>query len=179
MLADMLSRAPVSRAHTDEDNDDVEVHAIRVVASLVSEANIVWLTQETNDSYLKSVIESLRNNRPIDGQLKPYLDELTEINGVLFKGCKVVIPATMRPEILHRIQDRHMGLNKCKSRARLFFWPGMNADIDVLMNKCSLCRKYAYKQPSEPVMIRPVPANAWYRVGVDMFEYAGCSYLCA
>lgn len=55
----------------------------------------------------------------------------------------------------------------------------MNADIDALVNKCADCRKYAYKQPRKPVLMRPVPAHASYRVVVDMFEYAGGSYLCA
>lgn len=27
-------------------------------------------------------------------------------------------------------------------------------------------------------MDRPVPEHAWYRVGVDIFEWAGESYLC-
>ncbi|MDD9361443.1 MAG: ribonuclease H family protein, partial [Anaplasma sp.] len=39
VLADMLSRTPVSSPHTNEANEDVEVHEVRVASSLVSEAN--------------------------------------------------------------------------------------------------------------------------------------------
>lgn len=89
-----------------------DIHA--VVASLVSEANLLRLMQQINShGYLKFVSEALRNNRPIERQLKPFSGELIEINRVVFKGCKVVIPTTMRPEILRRIL--HDGqLNKCK-----------------------------------------------------------------
>lgn len=160
VLADMLSRAPVSRPDT-EDNDDVEVHAVQVLASLVSEATQARLSQETNnDCYLKCVIESIRN-RPIGGQLTAFSKELTVVNGVLFEGCKTVIPTTMRPEILRRIHAGHMGLNKCKARARLVvFWPGMNTDIENFVSTCEVCKKYSYKQPSEPIMIRPTPEHA-------------------
>lgn len=37
------------------------------------------------------------------------------VNGVLSKGCKGVIPTSMRAEILRRIHDGHMGLNKCEA----------------------------------------------------------------
>lgn len=40
-----------------------------------------------------------------------------------------------------------------------------------------MCKRYAYNQPTEPLIIRPTPHYPWYRVGVDLFEYGGRSYL--
>lgn len=58
-------------------------------------------------------------------------------------------------------------------------WPGLAADIDNLIRKCAVCRMHAYKQHSEPFLVRPVPEHAWYQVGMDIFDYGGKVYLCA
>lgn len=84
----------------------------------------------------------------------------------------------MRQEILERIHQGHMGQNKCKARARrCVFWPGMNAEIAAMTQKCEVCRRHAYNQPAEPLIVRPPPEYPWYRVGVDLFQYGGKAYL--
>lgn len=179
VLADMLSRA-TSRQAGDTDSDDVEVHAVSVMSSLVSDRTWKWLSAETEkDEELKDVLKNLESGEDIKGQWRPFQAELSQVNGVLLKGCKVVIPASMRREMLDRIHQGHLGVNKCKSRARqLVFWPGINQDIESICHKCAPCRKYAYKQPTEPLKMRPAPPQPWYRVGADLFEYGGRTYLC-
>ncbi|XP_037565068.1 uncharacterized protein K02A2.6-like [Dermacentor silvarum] len=54
----------------------------------------------------------------------------------------------------------------------------MNSEIEAFAQKCAACKKYAYNQPKEPLMMRPVPDQPWYRVGIDIFHYGGKSYLC-
>lgn len=181
LLADMLSRATtMTSAENDVTNDDTEVHAVSVVSSLVTENTWKRLATETSrDDDLKQVIEDLEGGNKLKGQWKSFESELSYVKGVLLKACKVVIPANMRKETLERIHQGHLGINKCKARARnLVFWPGINADIEAFAQACSACKKYAYRQPQEPLMLRPVPDKPWYRVGIDIFEYAGRSYLC-
>ncbi|XP_049522362.1 uncharacterized protein K02A2.6-like [Dermacentor silvarum] len=86
----------------------------------------------------------------------------------------------MRQSMLKRVHAGHLGLQKCKERARaLIFWPGLNGDTAALISSFATCRKYAYRQPQEPLLMREVPKCAWYRVGVDIFSYAGTSYVVA
>lgn len=47
-----------------------------------------------------------------------------------------------------------------------------------MLRGCPVCRKYAYNQQAEPLIIRPASYHAWYRVGVDFFQCGGSSYLC-
>lgn len=61
----------------------------------------------------------------------------------------------------------------------LVFWPGLGTDIDNLIRKCAVCQTHVYKQQSEPLLIRPAPEHAWYRVGVDIFDNGCKAYLCA
>ncbi|XP_037515554.1 uncharacterized protein LOC119391988 [Rhipicephalus sanguineus] len=35
----------------------------------------------------------------------------------------------------------------------------------------------AYKQPSEPLLMQPTPDRPWHRVGIDLFQFGGASYV--
>nr|XP_037269644.1 uncharacterized protein K02A2.6-like [Rhipicephalus microplus] len=179
VLADMLSRATPSEREDTVDFGDIQVHAVAVLSSLVSERTKQLLSRETsNDPELRAVVESLSLNKDFEGTLKPFASELSVVDGILLKGCKVVIPKKLRPETLSRIHEGHLGLNKCKARARrLVFWPGLNSDIADVVRNCAVCKTYAYKQPDEPLLLRTPPDHPWYRVGVDLFCYAGATYL--
>ncbi|XP_077545271.1 uncharacterized protein LOC144158324 [Haemaphysalis longicornis] len=179
VLADMLSRAVLADSEDSAGYSDVQVHAVGVLSSLVSEATKKRFAEEThNDPQLRAFVNSISSNKNVEGELKPFASELSVVDGILLKGCKVVVPKKLRPETLRRIHEGHLGVNKCKARARrLVFWPGMNSEIEDVVRKCSVCATYAYKQPSEPLLPRPTPDNPWYRVGVDLFHYAGGTYL--
>lgn len=136
VLADMLSRASVGSPEKDGVYEDVEIHVVR-------EAMQDRLARETRkDGYLKNVVEQLAKNKRVEGELRPFVGELSVINGVFLNGNKVVIPLSMRREMLRRIHDDHMGINKCKARARhLVFWPGLYSDIENVIAGCAVCQK--------------------------------------
>lgn len=81
----------------------------------------------------------------------------------------------MRRETLHRIHEGHLGIGKCKARARrLVFWPGMNSEIEVFAQRCAACKKYAYNQPKQPL----IPRHLIRSHLIDIFHYGGKSCLC-
>ncbi|KAM7280952.1 uncharacterized protein ISCGN_006213 [Ixodes scapularis] len=179
-LADMLSRSPAPGNKGAADTGDVEIHAVTVVSALVSEKTAAKLAHETaTDPYLSVVLRKLGRGDEVEGALKSVAAELSVVDGILLKGTKVVIPTSMRREMLKRIHAGHLGTVKCKARARqLVYWPNINSDIESLIQSCPTCRTYAYKQPSEPLILQPTPTQPWYRVGVDLFQYSGRHYLC-
>nr|XP_037275983.1 uncharacterized protein LOC119168691 [Rhipicephalus microplus] len=140
---------------------------------------MLQLQKETlEDPLLSRTMKQMEDGMVIDGVLKPYAEELSVVNGVVLKGCKVVVPKSMRAEIIERIHEGHLGMNKCKARARrLVFWPGMSSDIEQRALTCSVCRRYAYSQPSEPLLLQPTPDRPWHRVGIDLFTFAGEHYV--
>ena len=58
-----------------------------------------------------------------------YKEELSVINGIMFKGERIVIPKKMKTDILKKLHQSHMGIEKPKVRAReTVFWPGIKTN---------------------------------------------------
>lgn len=155
-LTDMLSRSPAPGDGTAVDNTDVEVHAVSVVSSHVSKRTALRLTPETAcDPYLKLMLQKVNAGEALERPLASASSELSVVNGILLKGTKIVIPTRMRVEMLQRIHAGHLGIRKCNGRARqLVFWPNINSDIEALIQKCAVCKRRAYNQPAQPLMLR-------------------------
>ena len=60
-----------------------------------------------------------------------FRDEITYHHGILFKGGRVIVPTSMRPDMLRIIHGSHLGVDKCKHRAQdILYWPG--TDLSTL-----------------------------------------------
>ena len=69
--------------------------------------------------------------------------DLTLEDGLVLKGSRIVIPASMRNQVLQAIHLGHQGENKCILRAReSVFWPGISSDIRHMVKDCDLCNKH-------------------------------------
>lgn len=182
VLPDTLSRAPTPYCNVTEDEDsDVEVHAVSVRSSLVSDKTSARLVEETaKDPILSDVIKVIQSEheQPLTGPYKAYRSELSVIGKLLFKGAKVVIPRSLRTEMLSRLHEGHLGINKSLAKARLLmFWPGMTHDIKNMISRCETCKINAYAQPEESLLMREIPHSPWIRVGADLCQYGGKTYL--
>ena len=59
-----------------------------------------------------------------------YKEELSVEDRLLFKSDRLVVPKTMRPDVLNDLHGAHLGENKSLSLARDYvFWPSMTAHI--------------------------------------------------
>ena len=112
---------------------------------------------------------------------RPYWNvrhNLHEADGILFKDECIVIPTKLRAKTLQTVHQGHFGIEKTKSRARkVIYWPGMSGDIEQLISKCSTCNAHRNKNAKEPLLPHPVPERPWQKIGSDIFEYQGNSYL--
>ena len=107
-----------------------------------------------------------------------YRDEITYHHGILFKGERVIVPASMRSEMLQLIHASHLGVDKCKHRARdVIFWPGMCAQIKDMVSTCLTCSMYQRNNPKEPLLSHSTPSRPWEKVGTDLCELNGQHYL--
>ena len=59
-----------------------------------------------------------------------FHEELSEANGLLFKGEQIIVPVSLPKEMLQKLHEGHLGRDKCLTTAReVFFWPGMSSQI--------------------------------------------------
>ena len=112
-VADKLSRnfstSTIPNSNTEE---DVRVYVDSLVAvAQVTDKRLEEIREKTiYDSTLKQLSDIVLNGWPNERQKCPqevndywnYRDELSVINGVVFKGTKIVIPKALRPEMLQK-----------------------------------------------------------------------------
>ena len=125
----MLSRAPLPDA-TDINNmeEEIALHVHLIQSSLpVSKLKLEEIREETaKDESLKDLIEIIKRGWPeriqacISNSTRMYWDvrdELSELNGIILRGERILISTSMRKEMLERIHQGHMGIEKSKGRA--------------------------------------------------------------
>ncbi|KAK3736765.1 hypothetical protein QZH41_008005 [Actinostola sp. cb2023] len=80
--------------------------------------------------------------------------------------------------MLKTAHQGHFGIEKTKARARkVNYWPGISSDIEQLISKCATCNTHRNKNTNEPLLPHSIPERPWQKVGSDIFEYQGKSYL--
>ena len=67
---------------------------------------------------LKGWPDNREDVSPAVRQYWSYRDELTCLDGLLFKGDKIIGPKMLQSEMLEKIHETHLGIVKCKNRAR-------------------------------------------------------------
>ena len=112
--------------------------------------------------------------------LRPYWENrahLTIVDDLLLCDERIVIPRSMRLDVLDRIHTGHLGITKCRARARTsVWWPGLSTQIENMVANCSTCAKDR-PEPKEPLMSASFPSRPWERLAADLFELEGKVYL--
>lgn len=96
---------------------------------------------------------------------------LSVTDGIVCKGMKIVIPPSLRSHMLKLIHESHLGIVKCKHRAReVFYWPAMNTAIEKVVMNCPNRAMYQNKQSPEPLVPTIIPEIHYGEVGCNLFE---------
>ena len=179
--ADALSRATYPN-EAQSSTEDVQVYVNMVTSSMpVSSDRMDQIRCETEKSMIP-LIETIQKGLPptkdaCDAEIHEFLncrEELSVIDGVIFEGSKIGIPTSTRKLILEKIHQGHLGMEKCKKRARdVLYWPRIHAEIAELANQCRTCLKYKPQHQTEPLLQHESPSRAWQKVGTDLFSWDG------
>ncbi|XP_046863366.1 uncharacterized protein LOC124457124 [Xenia sp. Carnegie-2017] len=145
------------------------------------------LKEETKkDKVMKVLRQDAENGWPVlrskvDLDVFNYWDfreTLSVQDDLLFKGDRVIIPESLRTDMLKAIHPRHFGSESCKRRAQdCLYWPKMNLEIEAEVRKCEICDAHKSHQQKESLQSHTVPHRPWSKVGADLFELNGRSYL--
>ena len=73
-------------------------------------------------------------------------------NGLLMRGGRVVIPTTLRKEILAQLYTGRQGITKCHEMTRQsVWWPSFGKQLEDLIQHCPVCCQERL-QPVEPLI---------------------------
>ena len=119
----------------------------------------------------------------ISEELKPswsYRDELAVIDCIiLLKGRCIIIPNSLRQQVLDQLHINHMGTEKTKLLAQeCVYWHSINADIKKYIKQCATCLEFQQMQPKEKIIHHEIPLRPWEAVGADVFHFNNINYLC-
>ena len=92
-------------------------------------------------------------------------------DGLILKGDWVVIPESLRAQVLESTHTGHQGQTKCLLLVRQssVFWPCITSDIRQMVKNCELCNKHQPAQPKLPAMQPDLPTRPWEKLGSDIF----------
>nr|XP_050045697.1 uncharacterized protein K02A2.6-like [Dermacentor andersoni] len=103
--------------------------------------------------------------------LMPYFsrrNELTACHEMLYWGHRVVLPEAARRCMLKELHESHPGISAMKRTARALFWyPGLDRDIEVLVKSCPQCIQCWPMPAAEVPSPWPASNKPWYRLHMD------------
>lgn len=188
VLPDMLSRAPLPETAYGSMEEEIALHVHLLTSNLpVSKTKLEEIKEATaDDPSLKELKETIKSGWPETKSQAPaniqiywnVRDELSEAEGVLLKNDRIIVPSSMRKEMLQRIHQGHMGIEKSKRRARdVLYWPGMNSQISDMISRCTICLHHQRQNTKEPMIPSRIPSKPWEIVATDLFTWDKSEYL--
>ena len=135
VISDALSRSPLKHfCKTDENlQADCDAYVNLILNSLpATDKRLKQLQQaQEEDETCKLLFQFCKEGWPskLHGPVKQFKScsaELSIHNGLLLRGTRIVIPQSMRTEILQKLHSGHQGITKCRERAKQsVWWPGL------------------------------------------------------
>ena len=97
---------------------------------------------------------------------------------MVFYKERIVIPSSLRGNILEILHAGHGGVASMTARAQAsVWWPGLTADIEKTRQDCRSCDINTPTQPAAPPTPLPSPSFPFELICADFFSYAGHKYL--
>lgn len=185
-IADALSRSFIKDKVEDDPELQFVVHSLSTDISMTPIKRKQFKEETQSDPVLSKVYEFKLNNKwPPWNKLSPGLkhyfknrDDIFISDAILFLNRKVIVPQTMKNDMLKCVHTGHLGMEKTLLKAReLIYWPNMAKDIQDFVSRCSACQKFRGQNCKEPLRPYQLAKRPWERVCADIFELYNKYYL--
>ena len=85
---------------------------------------------------------------------KRYLlvrNELSVIGKLVLRGTRIIIPSSLRDQVLHLAHEGHPGIVSMKRRLRTkVWWPGCDKDAEMFCKTCHSCQMVSMPSHQNP-----------------------------
>ena len=187
---ELLIADTLSRAHLDYKSEDTDINAtilsITVSDNMSDGMKQEFINETKKDTELQSVVKLIRHGWPDNKNKLPeeakayhtFRENLFEMEELLFNNNIIIVPKSLRKEMLDKLHYSHLGIDKIINRAReILYWPHMSKQIENKIANCETCIKYQRGNSKEELIPSEIPTDVWQIVGTDLFYFDRRAYL--
>ena len=168
--ADFISRHP----HTYPGRDNkAEDYVAYIAANAVPKSLTLEAIQEATraDSTLLQVIDAVHTGKwyaPELASFTRFATEMAVVNGVVLRGHRIVIPASLQERVIKIAHQAHQGIVKTKQCIREKVWfPGIDAKVEAEVKSCIPCQASNPQSSREPIISSEIPTKPWIELSMD------------
>ena len=167
---------------------DIRRDAIQSVTNIpecISMLQIQW--ESTQDDHLQClkcfIIAGWPSTKDkMHSDLNPYWfyrDKLAVIDGGVLKGRCIIMPTSLKQQVLDQLHANHIGIEKTKlPTCKSVYWSDINVDIEKYIKSCTTCLEFQQMQTKEKRIHHDIPLRPWEVLGTDVFNFNNKNYLC-
>ena len=160
-VADTLSRAPLPEVNACSFSTNLETvdHASMLA---INDDHVQQIKHASVDDPVfqvlrRTIVDGWPDNKDkLPDCLRAYYDfrdELTVQDQLVFKGQRLVVPASLHREMMAAVHASHIGIEGCIRRAReTLYWSRMSADLKEYISKCDVCLAHRAEPGKEPLL---------------------------
>ena len=185
-LADMLSRAYLPEVNVCDVARECETLDHRSTLPVTKERWQQLQFASEHDLVLQKLRDIILQGWPankvdVPECVRPYFDsrdELTVQDALVFKRDLLVVPTSMRRELLAVAHSTHIGIEGCIRRMRdTLYWPRMTTEVREYVSRCEICLAHRDSPGKEPIIQHEIIARPWSKVGADLCDSNGRTLL--
>lgn len=186
LVADILSRCYIKDEVQDDPEMQYVIHTLYTNLAMSENKKALFKKATQTDNILSQIKQFCETNWPsndkkLGDETKIYYklkESICLSQNLLFLDSKIIVPSSLRAQMLTLIHEPHFGIQKTKSRARqLFYWPHMSKDIENFIINCKTCQLNQRANQKETLVSHPLPTRPWQYLFSDFFSWHNKNYL--
>ena len=159
-----------------EDEDDDEEFYLNAIidAQLLHAITLEIIRKATNESQTMAQLKYCILNKeylPDTPNLRPYKDifrELSVPKELVLRGRRIVVPESLRQDIVALAHIGHQGATKTKQYLHERVWfPKMDAMVEEHVKACKPCLAVTPGENYQPLQPNTIPDRPWQHVATD------------
>ena len=153
---DLLIAYALSTSYTTNHTHSQNKDEIETIGLVIQDRSVISHLKENaeetaKENVLQSVIHHISENWSICKRRLPMdvhpiwscKDQLSFNDGIVYRGDRIVVPATLRKSLTEKLHQAHMGVESTLRRARTsLWWPGMNSQLKQFISSCQVCQSF-------------------------------------
>ena len=178
LIADALSRSHMTNHTCSQSEED-----IGTIGMVIQDQSMTSHLKEISeaaakDNVLQSIIHLISENWSISKRRLPpedlpfwsIKDQLSFHDGIIYRGDRIVVSATLRKSLTEKLHQAHMGVESTLRRARTSLWrPGMNTQLKQFIPSCQACKSFQRNNQKESLMSHSIPDRQGSKIAADLF----------